>query len=847
MRPEPLVAPGNDYRSLRSAPEGPVPSVAVLIPVYNRGPLLANVLPGLGRQTFAHPFEVVVVDDGSEEDLASVTAAYVESLDLQLLRQNRDGFGLARARNLGVSAIDADVVVFLDADCIPGDDWLTHHVTWHRKASNLVVTGSRRHIDALLDPDLIGRGTVDLHDLAGQPELATGRFDTDDWRGLVYRRSQRLLLGDAGFRAAIGGNSSMRRETFLDAGGASTDFRAWGGEDTELAWRLWNGGAFVVPEDRAIIYHQNYGDASDANERRAIARDRALPLIADRVPHRFYRKTPSHLYTVPKVSWLVTVDDRDEASRVIDEVAKASYVDTELILVGDEQAVGRWASAADAARDFTVAATFADAVGAARGEVLALVDGRARFDRRILARMMRRMPDPRVSAVRVGYRTGEDALLRLSDLATADEADGRAGLPFFALVRRRELMKDREALADPGAAWRSALDRSRIELLVTDLVAVPTSAGRDRRRRIPGPADVRAAGATEIARVLRRIVRSSGSTDKSAPKASKSVEPRIGIEYVGLAGHRNLGDDAMLEAIRGLMPWAEIGTGVDNARAVMLGGGTLLNSGGYYLNKVRRVDGPNLERVVFGTGVKSEDYWGITEQLDDWDPFLRSALAVGVRGPASVETMRAWGYDGPMEVIGDPALSLESPADIKRVEGRVVLCPVFTNGDCWGGDDRAVFEAFAQLTARLKAEGRDVVMLTAFPGDDRWAIEIMREAGHPDLAYVPGYEDLGAALRLIASADLVVGERLHAIVLAAAMGTPFVGVEYRPKISDFAASLGMAETVVRTDAIDSLDDVVRSMTSERRADIRGRLAETVGGYRGLQAELAGRLRVGLER
>lgn len=847
MNPEPLIAPGNDYRSLRSAPEGPVPSVAVLIPVYNRGPLLANVLAGLSRQTFAHPFEVVVVDDGSEEDIASVTAVYAESLDPQLLRQDRDGFGLARARNLGVSAVDTDVVVFLDADCIPGDDWLERHVSWHRKASNLVVTGSRRHIEALLDPDLIGRGTVDLYDMAGQPETATGRFDTDDWRGLVYRRSQRLILGDAGFRAAIGGNSSMRRETFLHAGGASTDFRAWGGEDTELAWRLWNSGAFVVPEDEAIIYHQNYGDAADAGERRGISRDRALPLIADRVPHRFYRKTPSHLYTVPKVSWLVTVDDRNEAARVLDEVSKASFVDTELILIGDESAVGRWASAADAARDFTVVESFADAVGVARGELVAIVDGRARFDRRLLARMMRRLSDPRVSVVRSGYRSGSSVLIRLRDLAAADASEGRSGLPFLALIKRRELMKDRSALADPGVAWRAALDRSRVELLVNDLVDVPIEAGAMRGSRIPGPADVRAAGPTEIARGLRRSVKAGGQITEPVERPAAATPPRIGIEYVGLAGHRNLGDDAMLEAIRGLMPWAEIGTGVGEPRAVMLGGGTLLNSGGYYLNKVRRVDGPNLERVVFGTGVKSEDYWGLTEQLDDWDPFLRSTLAVGLRGPASLETMRAWGYDGPLEVIGDPALSLEPPVHVTRVEGRVVVCPVFTNGDCWGENDRPVFEAFAQLIARLKAEGRDVVMLTAFPGDDRWAIEIMREAGHPDLAYLPGYENLDAALRLIASADLVVGERLHAIVLAAAMGTPFVGVEYRPKIADFAESLGMAGNVIRTDAVGDLDDAVRSMTSDRRAAVRGRLAEAVGRYRGLQTDLAERLRAGLER
>jgi polysaccharide pyruvyl transferase WcaK-like protein len=154
------------------------------------------------------------------------------------------------------------------------------------------------------------------------------------------------------------------------------------------------------------------------------------------------------------------------------------------------------------------------------------------------------------------------------------------------------------------------------------------------------------------------------------------------------------------------------------------------------------------------------------------------------------------------------------------------LCPLHTGGECWGGDDRAVFDEFARTIGRLKSDGRDVVMMTAHPADDRWAIEIMRHAGHPDLEYVAGYEDLDASLRLIASADLVIGERLHAVVLAAAMGTPFVAVEYRPKLWDFARSVGAEDAVARTDEIERMREMVDRMlvlggnaTAERRAAI----------------------------
>ena len=839
-----LVAPGNDYRSLRSLPDILDPTVAVIIPVYNRSDLLENVLAGLSRQSYDREFEVVVVDDGSEENIRQVVDRYVDSVPVRLVRQERDGFGLARARNLGVASVDTDVVIFLDADCVPANDWLQHHMSWHRKASNLVVTGSRRDVDVPLDPVAVAAGTINLHAIASEPDDPRSEFVPDDWRSLVYRRSQRLQLGDGGFRAAIGGNVAIRRDLILAVGGVSTDFRAYGGEDTELAWRLWNAGAFIVPEDRAILYHQIHDDPPDSYARKKHSREMASHLIADRVPHRFYRKAPSHLHTVPKVSWIVTVEAAGEAKRAWQEASLATYTDSEIILVGTGAAVENWVSSGAVSTDMTVVATFGEAVAHARGETLAIVDGRVRFDRKLLARTMPRFDDGRVSAVRVGYRAGGTRFIRLKDLRQVDAEHGRGGLPLFGLIRRRELMKDPAALSSPGDAWIAALDRSRTELFVTDLVEIPTEAATGTAMKVPGIRDLRAAGPTEIARGVKRAVRSRGAPQATAPHIRVEEVARVRIEYVGFTGQQNLGDDAMLEAVRRLMPWANIGTQMKDARVVMLGGGTLFNSTGAYLRKMRHLDGPNMERVVFGTGVRNPDFWGITEKVEDWNPFLESALLVGVRGPDSVASMRGWGYDGPLEIIGDPALSLVRPQGVEPVEGRVVVCPLHTNGELWGGDDEAVFAALAASITRLKSEGRDVVIMTAHPSDDRWAVEIMRRAGHPDLAYVAGYDNLDATLGLLASADIVIGERLHAVVLAAAMGTPFVALEYRPKLLDFARSIDGEQYVVRTDEMDRLDTVVDTVlrdSKQIRLHLRGPVERLVARQHQQVAEMAAEL------
>ncbi len=224
------------------------------------------------------------------------------------------------------------------------------------------------------------------------------------------------------------------------------------------------------------------------------------------------------------------------------------------------------------------------------------------------------------------------------------------------------------------------------------------------------------------------------------------------------------------------MPWARFDPDPVDPRLLMVGGGTLINGRRYYLNRMLRQESASLERALFGTGVRSPEYWGVTEPMEDWFSFIDSSLFAAVRGPDSARNLRTLGYDRDLPVIGDPALFLEAPGDTERVDGRVVVCPVYTSGNLHGGDDNVVFDALGRLIARLRSEGREVVMLSAFPQDDRWVIDIMRRASAPDLPYLAGYADIDDTMRLLASADLVVGERLHAAIMAAAAGTPFGGV-----------------------------------------------------------------------
>ena len=90
-----------------------MPSVSIIIPVFNRIQPLERALQSLQKQTF-QDFDVTVVDDHSTDDIFSVTKKYGANY-LKTI-----GKGVSAARNTGILSSSPDLIAFLDSD----DEWL---------------------------------------------------------------------------------------------------------------------------------------------------------------------------------------------------------------------------------------------------------------------------------------------------------------------------------------------------------------------------------------------------------------------------------------------------------------------------------------------------------------------------------------------------------------------------------------------------------------------------------------------------------------------------------------------------------------------------------------------------
>lgn len=89
-----------------------MPFFSVIIPTYNRAPLLKNLLELFTKQSFSD-FEVIVVDDGGDDESEAVVAAFSDKRFHYFRKTNG---GVSSARNFGIAQAKGQYINFFDSD-----------------------------------------------------------------------------------------------------------------------------------------------------------------------------------------------------------------------------------------------------------------------------------------------------------------------------------------------------------------------------------------------------------------------------------------------------------------------------------------------------------------------------------------------------------------------------------------------------------------------------------------------------------------------------------------------------------------------------------------------------------
>lgn len=208
------------------------PALSVLVCTRDRAAYLELALGSLVAQTLPQAdFEVVIVDDGSQDRTPEVARRFQEILPLRYFRQR--GAGLGSARNHAIYAARGELLLFFDDDDMATPTLLAQHLETHRRYPWQSFAVLHRTIWA---PHLVV--TPLMHYVT---EIGCYLFS--------YPTMRHGEILD--FTRFWGGRTSCKRELLIEHGVFDPVFK-FGCEDIELGYRLSRHGLRVVYDARAV-------------------------------------------------------------------------------------------------------------------------------------------------------------------------------------------------------------------------------------------------------------------------------------------------------------------------------------------------------------------------------------------------------------------------------------------------------------------------------------------------------------------------------------------------------------------------------------------------------------------
>lgn len=200
---------------------------SLVIPNYNGSKLLENNLPKVIKT--AKNSEIIVVDDASTDNSIEIVE---EKFPQVKLVKHKENLRFARACNSGVTAARGEIIVLLNTDLYPEENFL-ERLGPHFKDEKVFAVGCLEIVDSQK------RGK------------STGKFN----KGLlVHSQASNMKPGPTLW--AFGGSAAFRKDMWIKLGGMDPLYHPAYWEDIDLSYRAWKRGWKVLFEPSSRVHHQ---------------------------------------------------------------------------------------------------------------------------------------------------------------------------------------------------------------------------------------------------------------------------------------------------------------------------------------------------------------------------------------------------------------------------------------------------------------------------------------------------------------------------------------------------------------------------------------------------------------
>lgn len=205
----------------------------------------------------------------------------------------------------------------------------------------------------------------------------------------------------------------------------------------------------------------------------------------------------------------------------------------------------------------------------------------------------------------------------------------------------------------------------------------------------------------------------------------------------------------------------------------------------------------------------------------------RFAENVSVRDPESKQLLERLGIKKPIEVIGDPAFTLYQPkqqhAEVPKKVG-ISAVPIY-NANYWPSGDVEKYESYVESMATnldqlVEMKNVDITFFaTKYPQDVTVTKDIQKKMRYAKRTKIIDQNlKPNALLDITSKQDVVIGTRLHSLILATNSATPIIAISYHQKVKDFMKLINEEKRCCSIEEISNRSDILLNIYDAVEAD-----------------------------
>jgi O-antigen biosynthesis protein len=198
-----------------------LPFISVIVCSYNGAATIRDCMQAMLMLDYPN-FEVIVVNDGSTDNLAEIVQNYPVTLI------TTPNMGLSSARNTGMYNARGEILAYIDDDAYPDPHWLQYLAYAYAKSDHACIGGPN------MAPAEDGTVAACVANAPGGP--------------------MHVMISDEIAEHVPGCNMSFRKATLLEIGGFDPIYRN-AGDDVDVCWRIQKAGYTIGFHAAALVWH----------------------------------------------------------------------------------------------------------------------------------------------------------------------------------------------------------------------------------------------------------------------------------------------------------------------------------------------------------------------------------------------------------------------------------------------------------------------------------------------------------------------------------------------------------------------------------------------------------------